>query len=51
MKVYTLKDSEGILRPQAFLVIDNDFAQYSIAKEATKLDEGESIVLCDLTEI
>lgn len=51
MKMYTLKDNEGILRPQAFLSYQ-DMLKYVPEKEIKRLTkDGSKIVLVEITEI
>ena len=49
MKVLVLKDKEGILRPVAFIQIDNEAGW--INANNYKLRNGESIVVAELTEV
>jgi len=49
MKIYTLKDNEGVLRPMAFLCYP-DMLQYA-NKEIEKLTkDGSTIVLVEILE-
>jgi len=45
MKIYTLKDNEGKLRPQAFLCYP-DMLKYTDTKKLTK--DGSTIVLVEI---
>lgn len=50
MKVYTLKDSEGILRPKAFLAYEDEIVYQR--KEVDRLTkDGSTIVLVEINEI
>ena len=50
MKIYTLKDNEGELRPQAFLCYP-DMIQYA-DKDIKKLTkDGSTIVLVEILEV
>ena len=46
-KYYTLKDADGVLRPMAYIVNENN---YKFGKEYD-LEEGEEIVAVNIVEI
>ncbi len=55
IKVFVLKDEDKILRPQAFLAVDNNYIQENIddykSRNKKMFQNGCEIVLCELKEI